>query len=89
VPARDEGFHIQREFYAYESYKQIHDKKEAEYRKYLEGELTFEELTYKREVVEYLEPIDTLQVGELILVYNRIITAVPRDNVNIQAFIPS
>ena len=89
IHPRDNWFSIIRSYYSYNEYKKIHDAKQREFEKYLSWELAFDELEYTKDVVEYLDVIEKPQVWDLILVYNRLITPAPRDNVEIHAYIPS
>lgn len=89
VPARDEGFLLEQYFYDYDSYKSVKKTKEEEWLKYMSGSIDFSSLKYPKEIVTYLKPLETLTVGKLVYVHNRVITGEARDQVAFEGFIPS
>lgn len=89
VQARDEGFFLEQIYYDYDSYKSIKKAKEEEWEKYTNNDIAFKDLKYPKEIVTYLKPVDSLTVGKLVYVYNRIITGEARDQAAFEGFIPS
>jgi hypothetical protein len=89
LTARDEGFSLTREYFDYNEYKKIDALKRAEYESYLTGGIDYTDLRYPKEVYEYLTPVTSGKVGQLLLVHNRAITPEARDKVAFEGFIPS
>lgn len=86
---RDEGFAIESVYYDYDAYKAIEKLKREEWEKYMQNEIIYTELKYPKETFSYLEPLTTLNVGQLVLVHNRMILAEPRDQVAFEGFVPA
>jgi uncharacterized protein YfaS (alpha-2-macroglobulin family) len=55
----------------------------------LAWELRFEDLVYKKDVVDYLKPILYGDVWQLVMVYDKIVTNEPRNQVAIESYIPA
>gem|GEM_PF-873395 len=89
VKERDYGFAVVKTYYKYDEYAKIHTLKTEEYKQYLEGKIRYEDLKYTKDEVEYLSPITSGTVGDLVLVYNKIVTPETRDQVAFESFIPS
>lgn len=89
LKSRDEWFYVEKKYFSFNEYKKIEALKNDEYEKYLSGEIIFENLKYSREVVEYLTPINSWKVWDLVLVYNKVVTNEDRDQVALESFIPS
>lgn len=87
--ARDEGFLITQDYFDYNEYKKIEALKNEEYASYMSGDLDYTALKYPKDVVEYLTPVITGKVGQLLFVHNRVITSEARDKVAFEGFIPS
>lgn len=85
----DEWFFVDTKYYDYNEYKKIYTLKQEEYKKYLNWEINYEDLKYKKEVSEYIKPITNWEVWQLVLVLNKIITNEPRDKVSIESYIPA
>lgn len=86
---RDEGFTVQKEYYDYEKYKTIAAAKKEEWVQYVAGEIQYDELHYPKSVLAYLTPVTKKNVGDVLLVYNRIITSETRDQVAFDGYIPA
>lgn len=89
IKSTDEWFFVDKKYYSFNEYKKIESLKNDEYQKYLNWETTFEKLKYPREVVEYLTPITSWKIWDLVLVYNKVVTNEARDQVAFESFIPS
>lgn len=89
LKARDEGFYVEKQYFLLNDYKKVEALKSQEYAKYLSGEIIYDELKYPREVLEYLTPIITGKVGDLVLVYNKVVTNETRDQVALESYIPA
>ncbi len=89
VKSADEWFYVEKKYFSFNEYKKIESLKSQEYEKYLSGEIVFENLKYPREVVEYLTPINSWKVWDLVLVYNKLVTNESRDQVALESFIPA
>lgn len=87
IKARDEWFSITREYYNYEEYKNILHLKKEEWQKYLENKISYNSLKYPKQVYEYIKPITTWKVWELLMVRNKVITTETRDKVAFEWFI--
>jgi hypothetical protein len=81
IKSRDEGFYLNSEYYDYAEYQVVDRAKTEEWKKYTNGEIEYAELRYPKDTVDYLKPLTSLKVGELVLAYNRMITSEPRDQV--------
>jgi len=79
--SRDEGFLVIQEYYDYDTYLKIRQLQSEEWKKYLDGSLTYKELTYPKDILNYLTPLDHLTVGKLVYVGNTVITGEDRDQV--------
>ncbi|MBW7954842.1 hypothetical protein H3C61_03440 [Candidatus Gracilibacteria bacterium] len=86
---RDEGFFVEKKYFSFDEYKKIESLKNEELKKYLSGEINYDNLKYPKDVIEYLSPITSGKVGDLVLVYNKVITNEDRDQVAFESFIPS
>lgn len=86
---RDEWFAIIRHYYDFNEYNKVLKIKEAERYQYLEWKITFDQLQYPKEVIEYLNPITSGSVWQLVIVYNKIITNEPRDQIVLEWYVPS
>lgn len=89
LKSRDEWFYVEKKYFSFNEYKKIEALKNEEFAKYLSGEIIFENLKYPREVVEYLTPINSWKIWDLVLVYNKVITSEDRNQVALESFIPS
>lgn len=89
IAPRDEGFAIIRHYYDFNEYNKILKQKETERYQYLEWKITFDKLQYPKEVIDYLSPISSGTVWQLVIAYNKIITNEPRDQVVLEWYIPS
>lgn len=87
--SRDEWFYVDTKYYDYNEYKKIFSLKNEEYEKYLNWEIKYEDLVYTKNVVDYLKPVLFWDIWQLILVYNKVVTNEPRDQVFIESYIPS
>jgi uncharacterized protein YfaS (alpha-2-macroglobulin family) len=63
--------------------------KNEEYARYLSWEILYDDLKYPKEITEYLTPINTWKVWDLVIVYNKVITNEDRDQVALESYIPS
>lgn len=89
VKARNSGFYLETKYFDYNDYKKIEVLKKEEWTKYLSWEITYEKLVYPNEISTYLNEVDNAKVGQLILVYNKLIVSEDRDKVAFEWFIPS
>lgn len=89
IPARDEGFFLESTNYDYAEYQAIEKAKATEWAKYLKGDILSTELKYPKDITTYLTPLTSPKVGTLVIVYNRMIAAEPRDQVAFEGFIPA
>lgn len=89
LKSRDEGMYVEKEYFSFNEYKKVEALKSEEYAKYLSGEIIYDNLKYPREVVEYLTPISSGKVGDLVLVYNKVVTNETRDQVALESYIPA
>ena len=87
--SRDEGFSLESGYYDYHQYQTIEKAKNKEWSQYNEGKMLYTDLKYPKEVIEYLKPLTSLKVGALVVAYNRMILAEPRDQIAFEGFIPS
>jgi hypothetical protein len=62
IKARDNGFLIEKQYYSYEEYKNIERKKQEEQKELLLGKITYNDLKYTKEIVEYLKPVKKVKV---------------------------
>ena len=53
------------------------------------ADIEYSDLKYPKDIPAYLHPIDSLKIGQLVMVYNRMILAEPRDQVAFEGFIPA
>ncbi|MDD2515797.1 MAG: MG2 domain-containing protein, partial [Candidatus Gracilibacteria bacterium] len=89
IQARDEGFFVEQAYYDYNEYKNIEALKNAEFQKYLNLEIEYNDLKYPKDIIEYIKSISEAKVGQLVIAYGRIITGEARDQVAFESFIPS
>lgn len=89
VQARDSWFFVEQTYFDYNEYKSVKKMKEEEWARYLSGSIEFKDLKYPKDTVAYLKPLESLTVGKLVYVHNRIITGEARDMVAFEGFIPS
>ena len=89
VEARDEGFAITQDYFDYNEYKKIDSLKKEEWKKYTNNEISYNNLKYPKSVYEYLTPVASGAVGQLLVVRNKLITSEARDKVAFESFIPS
>jgi len=89
IKARDEWFTIIKEYYNYEEYNKIKITKKEEWQKYISWEISYDDMLYKKEIFEYLNPISNFEIWELIIVRNKIITTETRDQVAFEWYIPA
>ena len=89
VAARDEGFAIQRNYYDYQDYLKIQTLKSQERDNYLSGSLSYDDLKYPQMVTAYLTPVQTIKIGQLLVVDNQIIATETRDKVMFEGFLPA
>ena len=89
LKARDEGFFIEKTYFSLNEYKKFESLKAQEYEKYLSWEIIYDNLKYPHEVVEYLTPITSGKIWDLVLVYNKLVTSETRDQVALESYIPA
>ncbi|MDD2486750.1 MAG: MG2 domain-containing protein [Candidatus Gracilibacteria bacterium] len=89
VEARDEGFYLDQRYFDYAEYRKIEALKNKEFEEYLSGSIEYDKLKYPKEIVNYLVPIASGKVGQLVIAYNKIITPESRDKVAFEGFIPA
>jgi len=89
IKARDEGFFVETKYFSYNEYKKIESLKEQEWEKYLEDKISYDDLKYPKEIINYLTEVKTWKVWQLLIANNKIITTETRDKVAFEWFIPA
>ncbi len=89
LKSRDEGFFLESAYYDYASYQIVEKAKQSEWIGYIQGAIEYRNLKYPNEIITYLKPLKSLQIGKLVMVYNRMITPEPRDQLAFEGFIPA
>ncbi|MDD2908711.1 MAG: MG2 domain-containing protein [Candidatus Gracilibacteria bacterium] len=89
VQSRDEGFYLEQTYFDYNEFRKIETLKSKEWLSYNSGAIDYKDLKYPKNVVEYLTPIKEFKVGQIVLVYNKVVTSEPRDQVAFEGYIPS
>jgi hypothetical protein len=89
IKSRDQWFFIETSYYKYDEYKKIESIKKQEWDKYINREISYEELQYPKNIFDYLFEIKSWNVWDLLVVRNKIVTTETRDNVAFEWFIPS
>jgi alpha-2-macroglobulin len=89
IQARDEGFSLTSDYYDFEEYKKVEWLKKTEWEKYLSGSLSSDELKYPKSVFEYITPLSSWNVGQLVIAHSQVINAETRDKVAFESYIPS
>lgn len=57
VPSREEGFYVSTEYYDFNAYNVIAQKKEAEWTKHINGDISYDKLEYPKNITEYISPV--------------------------------
>lgn len=86
---RDEGIAVIKDYYDYNEYNKIKKLKQQEWDEYNQWKINYDKLKYPKDIVEYINPIKEWKIWQLVVVYNKIITAETRDKVALEWFIPS
>ncbi|MEF2175972.1 MAG: MG2 domain-containing protein [Candidatus Absconditabacteria bacterium] len=89
IKATNQGFRLDVKYYRYNDYKMILTEKEKEYKLYMEGKVSYEDLKYTKEPFDYISPVFGGKVGEVLIAANEISTGEPRDKVSFEGFIPA
>jgi uncharacterized protein YfaS (alpha-2-macroglobulin family) len=89
IEARYEWFVIKKNYYSYEEYSTIKNQKDAEQHKYRQGEISYAQLKYPKEISTYLTPKTTASVGDVLVTIMTIVINEPRKQVAIENFIPA
>ncbi len=89
LKSRDEGFFVERIFYKYEDYEKIEKLQKTEQKKYKDKQISYEDLKYPKDIINYLNSVEKGKIGELLIVYNKIINSETRDKILFEWFIPS
>lgn len=89
VKARDEWFYLEQSYFDYNEYHKIDNLKKIEWNNYLTWWTDYKDLKYPKNTTEYLTPTSKYKIWQLVLVYNKIVTSEPRDQVAYEWFIPS
>ena len=89
LAARDEGFLVETEYYDYNEYRMLLEKKKREYSEYELGNIAYESLKYPLDPASYLTPLTKYKVGQLVYVRLHIITPEVRDRTAFESFIPA
>ena len=88
IPARDEGFAVERTYYSYDEYNKILGLKAKEMQAFRDHKISYDELKYPKSTFAYLTPVKEIKVGDVLIAYNKVITSEARDRVAFEGFIP-
>jgi len=89
IQARYQWFVVKKDYYKYEDYMDISNKKSAERNDYLQGKITYKSLKYPKNITTYLQPESSPKIWEVLVTNMTIITSEPREQVAIENFIPA
>ncbi len=89
IDPRDQWFTVDFKYFDYDEYEKIKAKKDQEYAKYQDWDISYDDLEYPRSVFEYIDPVDNANVGDLLITKYKIINNETRDEVVFDSFIPS
>ncbi len=89
IKARNSGFYLKTKYFDYNEYKKIEILKNEEWSAYLSGTISYDKLKYPNEINTYLKEVEISKVGQLLIVYNKLIVSETRDKVAFEWFIPS
>lgn len=89
VLERDEWFSIKRTYYDYQDYLKIQTLKSQEYEKYRKGKISYTDLKYPQNIIEYIDPVQQVKVWQLLVSDNQIIVSETRDQVVFEWFLPA
>ena len=89
IAARDEGFYVDTNYYLLSDYQKIRTLKNEEWDRYEQGEISYGELKYPKDIVNYLTPKTSFHVGDLVYVHNRLIANEARMRPAFEGFIPA
>ncbi len=87
--ARDQGIFVEVRPYDLLEYQKIQSEKDIEFEEYINGKKPFDTLRYPKEIREYLTPIESTQVGQLVTYEYRLILSETRDKVAFESYFPS
>ena len=87
--ARDQGIFVEVRPFDLLEYQKIKSEKDREFEEYSNGKKSFESLKYPKEVREYLQPVETAKVGQLVIYEYRLILSETRDQVAFESYFPS
>lgn len=89
IPARYEWFIVKKEYYRYEDYMDIANKKSTERNEYIQGKISYKSLKYPKAISTYLQQENNPQIWEVLITLMTIITSEPREQVAIENFVPA
>lgn len=89
IRARYEWFIVKKEYYKYEDYMDIANKKSVEWNDYIQGKISYKSLKYPKAISTYLQQEKNPQIWEVLITLMTIITSEPREQVAIENFVPA
>jgi hypothetical protein len=84
IKARNSGFYLDTKYFDYNEYKKIEILKNEEWSAYLSGTISYDKLKYPNEINTYLKEVEKSKVGQLLIVYNKLIVSETRDKVSFE-----